>query len=89
MMFVSTVLVGQTKPDKYIVTYSHKKRNQKPKRFVSVNLSFLWKMGGISVWHEADCLIHSGSTVLYYLDGMQCEKCACLLWRWKSANLNT
>lgn len=73
MIFASTVLVGQKVWQVHCYHLIHIKRDvnqQKPKRFVSVNLSFLWKMGGISVWHEADCLIHSWSVVLYYLDGM-------------------
>lgn len=47
MIFASTVLVGQTKPDKYIVTYSYKKRCESPEtKKVCVCKSFVFVEDG-------------------------------------------
>lgn len=96
MIFASTVLVGQTKPDKYIVIYSYKKRCESPEtKKVCVCTSFVSvedrRHFSLARGRLSDPLRINGTLLLGWHAAVeqQCEKCACLLWRWKSANLNT
>lgn len=96
MIFASTVLVGQTKPDKYIVTYSYKKRCESPEtKKVCVCKSFVFEEDGrhfsLARGRLSYPLRISGTLLLGWHPALeqQCEKCACLLWRRKSAKLNT